>query len=83
MWENVILGLYEHGEHYTARLEAEARRTLLAVGMLTDMKESDHSLFVNEYAIVRIKKSSDLSSGMRKRWVSRSIGRGTAIYFLW
>ncbi len=67
VWENVILGLYEHGERDMTRLDAEARRTLSAVGLLPDMHESDRSLFEKEYAILRNKKPSDLSGGMRKR----------------
>jgi phospholipid/cholesterol/gamma-HCH transport system ATP-binding protein len=67
VWENVILGLYEHGERDTARLDTEARRTLAAVGLLPDISEAGSALFEKEYAILRNKKPSDLSGGMRKR----------------
>jgi phospholipid/cholesterol/gamma-HCH transport system ATP-binding protein len=81
VWENVVLGLYEHGERRQHILDGEARRVLSAVGLLPDAQKADfHSQansqasspnyseqFEREYAILRNKKPSDLSGGMRKR----------------
>jgi phospholipid/cholesterol/gamma-HCH transport system ATP-binding protein len=67
VWENVVLGMYEHGERREEVMDAEARRTLSSVGLLPDISESGGSLFEKEYAILRDKKPSDLSGGMRKR----------------
>lgn len=67
VYENIILSPYEHGEHDKNILENEARRTLSAVGLLPDMDEVDSAQFEKEYAILRNKKPSDLSGGMRKR----------------
>lgn len=67
VWENVVLGMYEHGERRTEILDSEARRVLAAVGLLPDITESGTSGFEKEYAILRNKKPSDLSGGMRKR----------------
>ncbi|MCS6809473.1 MAG: ATP-binding cassette domain-containing protein, partial [Bacteroidota bacterium] len=67
VWENVVLGLYEHGERRTDILDAEARRVLCAVGLLPDEHTVPAEVFEKEYAILRNKKPSDLSGGMRKR----------------
>lgn len=67
VWENVVLGLYEHGVRDTEQLDSEARRTLSAVGLLPDISEVGTAGFEKEYAILRTKKPSDLSGGMRKR----------------
>jgi phospholipid/cholesterol/gamma-HCH transport system ATP-binding protein len=67
VWENVVLSLYEHGERREEILDAEARRVLAAVGLLPDESESGTANFENEYTILRNKKPSDLSGGMRKR----------------
>lgn len=64
---NIIIGLYEHGERNSAKMENEARRTLSAVGLLPDISESGTPNFEKEYAILSNKKPSDLSGGMRKR----------------
>ncbi len=67
VWENVVLSLYEHGERRQEVLDSEARRVLAAVGLLPDEATSVSALFEKEYAILRDKKPSDLSGGMRKR----------------
>lgn len=67
VYENVVLGLYEHGVHDTKVLDKEARRVLSSVGLLPDISEEGSPLFENEYTILRDKKPSDLSGGMRKR----------------
>ena len=67
VWENVVLSLYEHGERRREVLDSEARRVLAAVGLLPDEATSASAFFEKEYAILRDKKPSDLSGGMRKR----------------
>lgn len=67
VYENVVLGLYEHGVRDVQVLDKEARRVLSSVGLLPDLAEEGSPLFENEYAILRDKKPSDLSGGMRKR----------------
>jgi phospholipid/cholesterol/gamma-HCH transport system ATP-binding protein len=67
VWENVVLSLYEHGERRTEVLDAEARRVLSAVGLLPDEMATASAEFEKEYALLRDKKPSDLSGGMRKR----------------
>jgi phospholipid/cholesterol/gamma-HCH transport system ATP-binding protein len=84
VWENVVLGLYEHGERRQSVLDGEARRVLAAVGLLPELANAGNAgnagnpandshdshferEFEREYAILRNKKPSDLSGGMRKR----------------
>lgn len=67
VYENVVLGLYEHGVRDTKVLDSEARRVLSSVGLLPDLSEDGSALFENEYTILKDKKPSDLSGGMRKR----------------
>lgn len=67
VYENVVLGLYEHGVRDTKTLDSEARRVLSSVGLLPDISEEGSALFENEYTILKDKKPSDLSGGMRKR----------------
>lgn len=67
VYENIIIGLYEHGARDFAALEREAKRTLSAVGLLPDMTEIDSSHFQKEWKTLKDKKPSDLSGGMRKR----------------
>ena len=67
VYENVIIGLYEHGERDEHILNSEARRVLASVGLLPDIHETDTMHFEKEYALLSSKKPSDLSGGMRKR----------------
>lgn len=67
VYENVIIGLYEHGERDMDLLNSEARRVLSAVGLLPDISESGTTHFEKEYALLSAKKPSDLSGGMKKR----------------
>ncbi len=67
VWENVIISLFEHGIKDDTILDGEARRVLSAVGLLPDISESGSASFEKEYNILRDKKPSDLSGGMRKR----------------
>lgn len=64
IYENIIIGLYEHGENDKTKLEDEAIRVLSAVGLLPD-RNADN--FEKEWEILKSKKPSDLSGGMRKR----------------
>ncbi len=67
VWENVVLSMYEHGERNTHVLDGEARRVLSAVGLLPNANTVSTAAFEKEYDILRNKKPSDLSGGMRKR----------------
>ncbi|MBU3740895.1 MAG: ATP-binding cassette domain-containing protein [Candidatus Kapabacteria bacterium] len=67
VFENVVISLVEHGETDKNTLESEARRVLSAVGLLPDLSLSGTDDYEREYAILRAKKPSDLSGGMRKR----------------
>jgi phospholipid/cholesterol/gamma-HCH transport system ATP-binding protein len=64
VFENVIISQWEHGERDTIALTKEAQRVLSAVGLLP---ASSAEGFAKEWAILRDKKPSDLSGGMRKR----------------
>ncbi len=65
VFENVVLGLYEHGERDMGYLESEAKRVLSAVGLLPAEQESEY--FEKEWRIIKELKPSDLSGGMKKR----------------
>ncbi len=67
VFENIILGLYEHGLRDQGKLISEAQKVLSSVGLLPDLAESDSAAFRNEWTILKDKKPSDLSGGMRKR----------------
>lgn len=67
VWENIVISLYEHGQRDEKLLDAEARRVLSAVRLLPELAESGSAAYEKEYAILRDKKPSDLSGGMRKR----------------
>lgn len=67
VFDNVVISLVEHGERRQDVLEAEARRVLTAVGLLPDPATTDPAVVEREVAILRDKKPSDLSGGMRKR----------------
>ncbi len=67
VFENVILRQYEHGIRDIPVLEKEAQHVLSAVGLLPDMKDIESKTFQREWEILRNKKPSDLSGGMKKR----------------
>ncbi len=67
IFDNVVIGLYEHGERSTVYLESEGKRVLSAVGLLPNISENDTSFFQKEWESLRERKPSDLSGGMRKR----------------
>ncbi len=67
VYENIILGLYEHGMRDENKLVSEAQRVLSSVGLLPDLADSESAGFRKEWNILKDKKPSDLSGGMRKR----------------
>ncbi|MBI5326578.1 MAG: ATP-binding cassette domain-containing protein [Ignavibacteriae bacterium] len=67
VFENIVVGLYEHGLQNMKDLEEEAIRVLLSVGLLPERGETETEEFKKEWKILRNKKPSDLSGGMRKR----------------
>jgi len=67
VFENVVISLVEHGVKDTALLESEARRVLSSVGLIPDLAENGTPSFEREYHILRDKKPSSLSGGMKKR----------------
>jgi phospholipid/cholesterol/gamma-HCH transport system ATP-binding protein len=67
VFDNVVISLVEHGERDAKLLESEARRVLSSVGLIPDLTEEGSAHFESEYQILRSKKPSSLSGGMRKR----------------
>ncbi|MCX6146742.1 MAG: ATP-binding cassette domain-containing protein [Candidatus Kapabacteria bacterium] len=67
VFENAVIGMYEHGVKDINLLEEEAKRVLSAVGLLPDISEKNTSNFEKEWNILSNKKPSDLSGGMKKR----------------
>ncbi|ROL61784.1 ATP-binding cassette domain-containing protein [Bacteroidetes/Chlorobi group bacterium ChocPot_Mid] len=67
VFENVVLGLYEHGNRDETALENEAIRVLSAVGLLPELNGNSKEDFEKEWHILKFKKPADLSGGMRKR----------------
>jgi phospholipid/cholesterol/gamma-HCH transport system ATP-binding protein len=67
VFENSILGMYEHGNRNIVELEKESIRVLSSVQLLPDIKEVGEYAFNKEWQILKYKKPSDLSGGMRKR----------------
>ncbi|MBX3042630.1 MAG: ATP-binding cassette domain-containing protein [Candidatus Kapabacteria bacterium] len=67
VFENTVLGMYEHGNRNLAELEKEAIRVISAVQLLPDIEEVGEVQFIKEWEILKNKKPSDLSGGMRKR----------------
>jgi len=65
--ENIVLGLYEHGERGVDVLDREIRRNLVNVGLLPDPEKVSNEEFETAYQILVNKKPAELSGGMRKR----------------
>ncbi|MDC1068649.1 ATP-binding cassette domain-containing protein [Candidatus Kapabacteria bacterium] len=67
VFENVVLREYENGNRNLESLDREAQKVLSAVGLLPKFSECNTKEYKNEWKILRDKKPSDLSGGMRKR----------------
>jgi len=67
VFENVVIGLFEHGNRDEEVLENEAVRVLSAVGLLPEKNGNNSDEFDKEWQILKNKKPADLSGGMRKR----------------
>ena len=67
VYENTVLSLYEHGVKDENILEKEALRVLSAVKLLPIKENVGAAAFEKEWNILKHKKPSDLSGGMRKR----------------
>lgn len=67
VFENVVIGLYEHGIRDINTLTGEAQRVLSAVGLLPNLEEVGNDSFNKEWKILKDKRTSDLSGGMKKR----------------
>lgn len=65
--DNLILGMWEHGDRDIPKLELEVRRNLTNVGLLPDPSTISTDLFEVAYRQLANKMPSELSGGMRKR----------------
>lgn len=67
VYENIVIGLYEHGERDKKQLDDTAVKVLSSVGLLPHISERETTNFQKEWDILKTKKPADLSGGMRKR----------------
>ncbi len=67
VFENIVIGLYEHGVKDWEKLNEEAVRVLTAVAMLPERKGTNDAEFERDWNILKDKKPADLSGGMKKR----------------
>jgi len=83
VFENTIISMYEHGIRDINTLEKEAIRVLSAVSLLPEMDQRNSDYFLKEWEMLKNKKPSDLSGGMRKRvGVARAlVGKPEYIFY--
>ncbi len=67
VYENIIISLWEKGLRNQKTLEEEAKKVLKAVSLLPDTNGNNSSELEREWMILKDKKPSDLSGGMKKR----------------
>ena len=67
VYENLILGQYEHGLRDEVKLKNEVIENLCNVGLLPDINSLSDVEFQKQYSLIATKKPSELSGGMRKR----------------
>lgn len=67
VYENVIIGLWEKGIRDPKFLEEEAKKVLKAVSLLPEENGNNSKELEEEWIILKNKKPSDLSGGMKKR----------------
>jgi len=67
VYENIIISLWEKGIRDNKFLEEEAKKVLKAVSLLPETNGNNSSEFEKEWKILKDKKPSDLSGGMKKR----------------
>ncbi len=65
--ENLVLGLYEHGQRDATVLRREIETNLTNVGLLPERNGMSDDRFEAAYALIAHKKPAELSGGMRKR----------------
>lgn len=66
VYENLILGQYEHGLRDEVKLKNEVIENLCNVGLLPDINSLSDVEFQKQYSLIATKKPSELSGGMRK-----------------
>lgn len=67
VFDNLVLGLREHGVKDESLLHEEARRNLVNVGLLPDPSMVTTEEFQKAWSILVNKKPAELSGGMKKR----------------
>lgn len=67
VFDNLVLGLREHGVKDESILYQEARRNLINVGLLPDPSSVASDEFTRAWSILVNKRPAELSGGMKKR----------------
>ncbi len=67
VFDNLVLGLREHGVKDESILHDEAQRNLVNVGLLPDPTSVSSEEFERAWSLLVYKKPAELSGGMRKR----------------